>query len=176
MASLPHLMSPSHSSGPEWLGPPVWSQRCKHGASAHYVMVSKTQWKTFWLATQHCPQNGLAGWLFRVDYDVFRHTSPLTGKETDQKIEIGIKAPKPLFLKAQQPMSSFRSLYKSFTGCKSRIFRMHFILGCFICGGFRTKIKMLTKSSKQAKESAVVSGCLKISCVRKVGGSQHTKI
>ena len=42
-----------------------------HGACAHYVMVSKTQWKPFWLATNLYPLNDWAGWHFRVNYDVF---------------------------------------------------------------------------------------------------------
>ena len=34
------------------------------GLSAHYVMVSKIQWKPFWLATQLYPQNDWTGWNF----------------------------------------------------------------------------------------------------------------
>ena len=42
----------------------------------------------------------------------------------------------------------------------------HFIFVYFVRGGFR---KMHTKNSKQVRESASVSGCTKVSCVRKVG-------
>ena len=34
-------------------------------------MVSKFQWKPFWLATQRDPQNDWTGWQNRVNYDVF---------------------------------------------------------------------------------------------------------
>ena len=39
----------------------------------HYVMVSKIQWKPFWLATQLYPQNDWTGWHAqnRVNYDVY---------------------------------------------------------------------------------------------------------
>ena len=47
-----------------------------NGACAHYVMVSKFQWKPFWLqsATQRDPQNDLTATTAtqnRVNYDVF---------------------------------------------------------------------------------------------------------
>ena len=35
-------------------------------------MVSKIQWKPFWLATKIFPQNDWAGWQIRVNYDVIR--------------------------------------------------------------------------------------------------------
>ena len=41
------------------------------GVCAHYVMVSKFQWKPLWLATQLDPQNDWTGWQNRVNYDVF---------------------------------------------------------------------------------------------------------
>ena len=42
------------------------------GACAHYVMVSKFQWKWLWLVTQLLdPQNDWTGWQIRVNYDVF---------------------------------------------------------------------------------------------------------
>ena len=41
------------------------------GACAHYVMVSKFQWKPFWLATQRDPQNDWTATQNRVNYDVF---------------------------------------------------------------------------------------------------------
>ena len=34
-----------------------------NGACARLVMVSKIQWKPFWLAALLCPQNDLAGWF-----------------------------------------------------------------------------------------------------------------
>ena len=42
-----------------------------NGACAHYVMVSKFQWKPFWLATQRDLQNDWTATQNRVNYDVF---------------------------------------------------------------------------------------------------------
>ena len=42
-----------------------------NGACARYVMVSKFQWKPFWLATQRDPQNDWTTTQNRVNYDVF---------------------------------------------------------------------------------------------------------
>ena len=42
-----------------------------NGACAHYVMVSKFQWKPFWFATQRDPQNDWTATQNRVNYDVF---------------------------------------------------------------------------------------------------------
>ena len=42
-----------------------------NGACAHYVMVSKFQWKPFWLATQRDPQNDWTATQNGVNYDVF---------------------------------------------------------------------------------------------------------
>ena len=42
-----------------------------NGACAHYVMVSKIQWKPFWLATQLYPRNNWTGWQKGVNNDVF---------------------------------------------------------------------------------------------------------
>ena len=53
--------------------------------------------------------------------------------------------------------------------CKSRIFQMHFIFVHFTHGGFPTNFFF------QFTVSIQVSGCTEISCVRKVGGPQHTK-
>ena len=39
-----------------------------NGACAHYVMVSKFQWKPFWLATQRDPQNDWAATQNRVNH------------------------------------------------------------------------------------------------------------
>ena len=39
-------------------------------ACTHYVMVSKFQWKPFWLTTQLYAQNGWTGWQNRVNNDV----------------------------------------------------------------------------------------------------------
>ena len=41
------------------------------GSCAHYVMVSKFQWKPFWLATQRDPQNDWTATQNGVTYDVF---------------------------------------------------------------------------------------------------------
>ena len=46
----------------------------RNGACAHYVMVSKFQWKPFWLATQRDPQNDWTATQNRVNYDVFAHS------------------------------------------------------------------------------------------------------
>ena len=43
----------------------------RNGACAHYVMVSKFQWKPFWLATQRDRQNDWTATQNRVNYDVF---------------------------------------------------------------------------------------------------------
>ena len=42
-----------------------------NGACAHNVMVSKFQWKPFWLATQRDSQNDWTATQNRVNYDVF---------------------------------------------------------------------------------------------------------
>ena len=49
----------------------VVQSSCPNGACAHYVMVSKFQWKPFWLATQRDPQNDWTATQNRVNYDVF---------------------------------------------------------------------------------------------------------
>ena len=46
------------------------------GACAHYVMVSKFQWKPIWLATQRDPQNDWTATQNRVNYDVFAQAPP----------------------------------------------------------------------------------------------------
>ena len=46
-------------------------------ACAHYVMVSKFQWKPFWLATQRDPQNDWTATENRVNYDVFAQAPSL---------------------------------------------------------------------------------------------------
>ena len=48
-----------------------WSVKQFNGACAHYVMVSKFQWKPFWLATQRDPQNDQTATPNRVNYGVF---------------------------------------------------------------------------------------------------------
>ena len=50
------------------------------GACANYVMVSKFQWKPFWLATQRDPQNDWTATQNRVNYDVFAQAPLLTKK------------------------------------------------------------------------------------------------
>ena len=40
------------------------AQKISNGACAHYVMVSKFQWKPFWLATQLDPHNDWTGGKF----------------------------------------------------------------------------------------------------------------
>ena len=51
--------------------PKCTSTSLSNGACAHYVMVSKFQWKPFWLATQRDPQNDWTATQKRVNYDVF---------------------------------------------------------------------------------------------------------
>ena len=46
-------------------------KKARNGACAHYVMVSKFQWKPFWLATQRDPQNDWTATQIGVNYDVF---------------------------------------------------------------------------------------------------------
>ena len=45
-------------------------QNPHNGACAHYLMVSKFQWKPFWLTTQLDLQNDWTGWQNRLNYDV----------------------------------------------------------------------------------------------------------
>ena len=49
------------------------------GACAHYVMVSKLQWKPFWLATQRDPQNDWTATPNGVNYDVFAQAPLASG-------------------------------------------------------------------------------------------------
>ena len=49
---------------------------------AHYVMVSKIQWKPFWLATQLYPQNDWTGWQNGVNDDVCRQALLQTSQKT----------------------------------------------------------------------------------------------
>ena len=46
----------------------------KNGACAHYLMVSKFQWKPFWLAIERDAQNDWTATQNRVNYDVFAQT------------------------------------------------------------------------------------------------------
>ena len=56
----------SHTHTHPWHSLMQWD-----GACAHYVMVSKFQWKPFWLATQRDPQNDWTATQNRVNNDVF---------------------------------------------------------------------------------------------------------
>ena len=56
---------------------PLYSLGQWNVACVHYVMVSKFQWKPFWLATQRDPQNDWTATQNRVNYDVFAQ-APLT--------------------------------------------------------------------------------------------------
>ena len=49
-----------------------------NGAGAHYVIVSRIQWKPFWFATQLYPHNDRTGWQNGVNYDVFAQ-APFNG-------------------------------------------------------------------------------------------------
>ena len=63
------------SRRPGWHWSPTGrlSEETSQWACAHYVMVSKFQWKPFWLATQRDPQNDWTATQNRVNYDVFAH-------------------------------------------------------------------------------------------------------
>ena len=52
-----------------------------NGASANYIMVSRIQWKPFWLATQRDPPNDWTGWQICVNCDIFAQV-PLSGLES----------------------------------------------------------------------------------------------
>ena len=67
----------THAHGPHCSDIQMSQQNVNDGASAHYVMVSKFQWKPFWLAIQLDPQNDWAGWQNLVNYDVFAAYAPL---------------------------------------------------------------------------------------------------
>ena len=43
------------------------------GLVHHYVMVSRIQWKPFWLATQLYAQNDWTGWQNRANYMTYSH-------------------------------------------------------------------------------------------------------
>ena len=65
--------APSFFSSKKWIKliPKATGNRKRDGGCAHYVMVSKFQWKPFWLATQRDPQNDWTATQNRVNYDVF---------------------------------------------------------------------------------------------------------
>ena len=48
----------------------AWISHTPIGSRAHYITVSKVQWKPFWLATQLYPQNDWTGWQFPVYSDI----------------------------------------------------------------------------------------------------------
>ena len=53
-----------------------WKGNRFNGACAHSgLMVSKVQWRPFWLATQLYPQKEWTGWQFRVSYGIYSHSS-----------------------------------------------------------------------------------------------------
>ena len=64
-----------------------------NGACAHYVMVSKFQWKSFWLATQRDPQNDWTATQNRANHDIFEQ-APLvlshfwTNEELEMEMEL----------------------------------------------------------------------------------------
>ena len=60
--------------------------------------------------------------------------------------------------------------------CKSRIFRMHVIFVYFRMWRLPYENKMHAKGTKQVRESAVVSDCTKISCVRKLREARMRKL
>ena len=63
-----------------------------NGAYAHYVMVSKFQWKPIWLAIQRDPQNDWTATQNRVNYDVFAqapfHWAPSIKLESVESCEL----------------------------------------------------------------------------------------
>ena len=46
-----------------------------------YVVVSKSQWKPFWLTTHLYAQNDWTGWHFRVSYDICTRTPSIKEEE-----------------------------------------------------------------------------------------------
>ena len=58
-----------------------------NGACAHYVMVSKCQWKPFWLATLWDPQNDWTATQKRVNYDVFAQVPFGTALKSDFTVQ-----------------------------------------------------------------------------------------
>ena len=48
-----------------------------NGGRVHYVIVSKIQWKPFWLATQLYPQNDWTEWQFCVNVCTHMQTGPI---------------------------------------------------------------------------------------------------
>ena len=50
---------------------PLCKLTIPNGACAYHVVVSRIQWKPFWLATQLYPHNDWTGWQNGVNYDVF---------------------------------------------------------------------------------------------------------
>ena len=99
------MTEPTESAGecvfistPDKLAP---SSAC-NGACAHYVMVSKFQWKPFWLATQRDPQNDWTATQNGVNYDVFAQV-PLQLQAGDDLEAIWLKVtaediPKPIII------------------------------------------------------------------------------
>ena len=97
-----------------------------NGACAHYVMVSKFQWKPFWLATQRDPQNDWTATQNRVNYDVFAQ-APFSGERTNLP---GIRHlppskywpdhfPRPIDLScASVSMKAWKMIARYFFGCK----------------------------------------------------------
>ena len=63
------LMRPDRSKQSKCLQVRLQSEY--NGGCAHYVMVSKIQWKPFWLASQLYPQNDWTGWQNGVNDYVF---------------------------------------------------------------------------------------------------------
>ena len=74
-SSSRHVFTPFFQNASFYLFDFILEGHCKikqqNGACAHYVMVSKFQWKPFWLATQRDPQNDWTATQNRVNYDVF---------------------------------------------------------------------------------------------------------
>ena len=85
-----------------------------------------------------------------------------------------------------QPYYSFTSAVKAFEQAptiqeRKLLLQIQNISYAFYFRLFRTQWlpyenKMHTKKSKPVRESAAISGCMKISCVRKVEGPKDTKI
>ena len=79
-----------------------------NGACAHYVMVSKFQWKPFWLATQRDPQNDWTATQNRVNYDVFAQAPSLSS--------YNLRKPRQLILprlRTSRHLHSFLYIYNS---------------------------------------------------------------
>ena len=99
------------------------SRRNINGACAHYVMVSKFQWKPFWLATQPDPQNDWTGWqnsceLRRICTGPIRPNAPRT--------TIARRSEKPAWIGNHNGARSVKRIFARNTGTCRFVIRTSF--------------------------------------------------